>query len=384
MYMGQNILRVCSRCICNSSIPGIRFDNTGVCNYCHEYDERDKDYPLDESGQTKLFHIIETIKKSGKNKEYDCILGVSGGTDSTYCAYLAKKWGLRPLAVHFDNNMDSKIAAENIKNACSKLDIDLYTWVVDWDEFRELQVAFLKASVPQADMPTDIAYLSVLYKVAQQEGIHYCISGSNFRTEGNEPPAWGYGDGRFISNVYEKFFQKSLKKTPNHTILDLIKYHYIDGIRMVKPLLYLNYNKCEAMSILNKELGWNYYGGHHHESIFTRFIHGYYLPKKFGIDKRIIEYSALIRSHQMTREEALVQIQKPPCQLEQIQEDEMYVLNKLNLTRDEFDQIMRSPNKLFIEYNTYYPLIIKMRYMINIANKLNLSPRRVYGNFSYK
>jgi N-acetyl sugar amidotransferase len=376
---------MCSRCICNTTIPGIRFDDNGVCNYCHEYDERDKDYPLNDSGQQKLKHIIETIKKSGKGKEYDCVIGVSGGTDSTYCLYLARQWGLRPLAVHFDNCWNTEISVSNIKKATDRLDIDLFTWVADWEEFRALQIAFLKASVPEADIPTDMGYLSVLYKVTRKNGIKYYITGSNFRTEGNEPPAWGYADAKYINSVYRKFNNnKNLKKIPNHSLLELIKNHYLDGMRLVKPLWYINYNKQEAMSLLEKEIGWKYYGGHHYENIYTRFIHGYYLPTKFGIDKRIIEYSALIRSHQMTREDALRKIQNPPYPLEQANEDLIYILKKLNLTNDEFQQIMNSPNKMFIDYDTYYPLIIKMRFLINFTNKLKICPRKVYGKYSYK
>lgn len=234
--MDNKIKKICTRCICDTTIQGITFDAEGVCNYCHEYDERDRNYPLNDEGQSKLQIIIKNIKERGKGKEYDCIIGASGGTDSTYCLYLAKEWGLRPLAVHFDNGWNSEISVSNIKNATSKLDIDLFTWVADWEEFKDLQTAFLKASVPEADMPTDIAYLSVLYNCAIKEGLRYIITGSNFRTEGNQPPAWGYGDGKYIQSVYRMFGkQKKLQKIPNHTITDLIYYHFIKKIQLIKP-----------------------------------------------------------------------------------------------------------------------------------------------------
>ena len=187
--------QICSRCICDTSIPGIEFDCNGVCNLCYDYDERDKNYPINVEGKGRLTAIINDVIEHGKRKEYDSLIGVSGGTDSTYCLYLAKLWGMNPLAVHFDNGWNTDIAVSNIKRATDKLGIDLYTVVADWEEFKDLQIAFLKASVPDADIPTDIAIQSVLYQVAAKEGIKYIINGSNFRTEGNQPPAWSYGDG---------------------------------------------------------------------------------------------------------------------------------------------------------------------------------------------
>jgi len=382
--MNNSITRRCTRCICDTTIQGITFDNEGVCNYCHEHDERDRNYPISAEGKLKLNSMIDSIKKNGEGKEYDCIIGVSGGTDSTYCLYLAKKWGLRPLAVHFDNGWNSEISVSNIKNATSKLNIDLFTWVADWEEFKDLQIAFLKASVPEADMPTDIAYLSVLYKCALKEGLNYIITGSNFRTEGKQPPAWGYGDGKYIESVYREFGkQKKLQKVPNHTLTDLIYYHIIKKIQIIKPLYYVNYRKYEAMKILENELNWKYYGGHHYENVYTRFIHGYYLPTKFNIDKRIIEYSALIRSNQLNREEALVKIKEEIYPKNLVSQDIQFVLSKLDLTQDDFDKIMQAPNKRFYNYNTYYPLIMKLRFLLDIAYKLKLYPDKLYGKYSY-
>lgn len=376
--------RICSNCVCDDAIPGIEFDASGVCNYCHEYDERAKNYPLDEVGEKILKNIIDNIKASGKGKEYDCVIGVSGGTDSTYCLYLAKQWGLRPLAVHFDSGWNSNIAVSNIKKATDKLGIDLYTHVTDWEEFKDLTIAFLKASVPDADAPTDMAYLSVLYDQAIKEKARYIISGSNFRTEGNQPPAWGYADGKYILSVYKKFGKnKKIIHTPNHTLTDLVYYHFIKRITFFKPLYYVNYNKAQAMEILERELGWKYYGGHHYESIYTRFIHGYYLPSKFGIDKRKIEYSALIRSHQMTREDALEKLKAPTYDKEMVNDDIGYVISKLGISEDEYNAIMNSEKKRFIDYDTYYPFIMKTRFLIDIAHGLGLYPDKVYGKYSY-
>lgn len=382
--MMNDKVTTCSRCVSDSMIPGIFFDASGVCNYCHDYDERDNDYPLDEVGKRRLASIIEDIKEKGKGKEYDCLIGVSGGTDSTYCLYLADLWKLRPLAVHFDNGWNSDTAVSNIKGATDKLGIDLNTTVADWEEFKDLQIAFLKASVPDADVPTDVAIASVLYKTAIQEKIKYIINGSNFRTEGNQPPAWGYGDGKYIASVYRKFGEKpKLKNIPNHTLLDLVNYHFIKRLNFVKPLYYIDYHKAQAMEVLKRELNWVYYGGHHHENIYTRFVHGYYLPEKFGIDKRKIEYSALIRSGQMTRTDAIDRLIEPIYSSELAKDDVRYVTSKLVLSVEEFEAIMKAENKNFSDYDSYYPLIMKMRFFIDLAHKLHLYPDKVYGKYSY-
>lgn len=376
--------RICSRCVCDDAIPGIEFDGSGVCNFCHEYDERASNYPLNDEGKRRLQKIIDDIKTRGKGKEYDCIIGASGGTDSTYCLYLAKQWGLRPLAVHFDNGWNSNIAVSNIKKATDTLGIDLYTYVTDWEEFKDLTIAFLKASVPDADAPTDMAYLSVMYDVAVKEKLRYIISGSNFRTEGNQPPAWGYADGKYITSVYQKFGKnKKVQNTPNHTLADLINYHFVKRITFFKPLYYIDYNKPKTMELLERELGWKYYGGHHYESIYTRFIHGYYLPTKFGIDKRKIEYSALIRSNQMTRDEALEKLQAPTYDPEMVNDDIRYVISKLGITEEEYDAIMRAETKRFIDYDTYYPFIMRTRSLLDIAHRLGLYPDKVYGKYRY-
>ena len=376
--------RICHNCICDTTIPGIEFDNSGICNYCHEFEERNNNYPLNEEGERRLQLIIRDVIERGKGKEYDCLIGVSGGTDSTYCLYLAKKWGLRPLAVHFDNGWNSNIAVSNIKRATEKLGIDLHTHVADWEEFKDLQVAFLKASVPDADAPTDVAIQSVLYDVAVKERIQYIINGSNFRTEGNQPPAWGYGDGRYIASVYKQYGKnKRLRHTPNHTLTDIFYYHFIKRLKFIKPLYYIDYQKAKAMEVLERELGWKYYGGHHYESIYTRFIHQYYLPFKFGIDERKIEYSALIRSRQMTREDALVKVKTPLYSDDVISDDISYVASKLDLSEDELKNILSSENRMFIDYKTYYPLILKIRLFIDLAHRLGLYPDKVYGKYSY-
>ncbi len=384
IIMVEQDYTICTNCICDTTMPGIQFDNSGVCNYCHEFEERNNNYPLNAEGEARLQSIIRDVAERGKGNEYDCLIGASGGTDSTYCLYLAKQWGLRPLAVHLDNGWNSNIAVSNIKKATDTLGIDLHTYVVDWEEFKDLQVAFLKASVPDADAPTDVVIQSVLYDVAMKERIHYIINGSNFRTEGNQPPAWGYGDGKYIASVYKKYGKnKRLQHIPNHTLTDIAYYHFIKRLQFFKPLYYMDYQKSKSMDILRKEIGWEYYGGHHYENIYTRFVHGYYLPTKFGIDKRKIEFSALIRSLQMTREDALEKLKDPTYDQETIAEEIGYVISKLGLSEEEFDAIMSSEKKIFANYDTYYPLIMRGRHLIDIAHRLGLYPDKVYGNYSY-
>lgn len=370
--------KICSRCISDISIPGIRFDEKGICNFCRIHDELEKQYPRDELGQQKLNQIINEIKRKGKNKKYDCVVGISGGTDSTYCLYMAKKLGLRPLAVHFDNGWDSDIAINNMKNAVTKLDVDLKTVTCDWEEYKNLQISFLKASVPDAEMPTDIAIISALYRVAAEEGIHYVINGHSFRTEGTMPLRWSYGDGRYIKSVHKKFGKAKLKTFPNLTIADLLYYVFVKRIHVVPLLAYIDYRKEEAKKILEKELGWTYYGGHHFESIYTRFISSYLLPKKFGIDKRKIDYSALIRSEQMTREEALEKLKEPFIAEKELVE---HCIKKLGLSSEQFEEIMSSEPKSFLDYPTYYPIIRALRVPIKLACKLGLLPEIFYEKY---
>lgn len=345
--------RVCSRCILNSDFPGIHFDSEGVCNNCHNFDETDKKYAINNENTEKLKRYIQKIKKDGQGKEYDCIVGVSGGRDSTYCLYLMKEWGLRPLAVHFDNNMNSKIAAENIKKACIKLDIDLYTHVVNWEEYQDLQRSFLFASVPSVDIPSDHAFITVLYKNAYKKNIKYIFLGSSFRTEGPGSVEWSlHNDEKFILDIQKKFGTLTLKEFPIRSIPDLIIYRF-GGYAVVRPYYILEYNHERVDSILTEELGWKYYGGHHFENIFTRWAFAYLLPTKFNIDKRVTDYSVLVQSHQMTREKALEKIKQPLYTADQEREDRRYIASKLGLSTSEIDQILTDAPKRNVDYAHY-------------------------------
>jgi len=372
---------ICSRCILDTTVADIWFDEKGVCKYCHIHDEMEKSHPLGVEGEKKLDELLKKIKRKGAGRQYDCIVGVSGGRDSTYTLYTAVKLGLRPLAVHFDNGWNSDISVSNIKNACEKLNVDLHTVVADWEEFKDLQIAFLKSGTPDADIPADYAIYSVLFDVAHKEGIKYILNGHSFRTEGTSPISWTYMDGKYLKSVHKRFGKlKRIKSFPIMSMSKFIYYVFIERIKEVRLLEYINYVKKDVDKTLKNELGWQYYGGHHHENTFTKFFQSYYLPKRFGIDKRKTELSAMIRSGQISREEALEEINNSnyPYEKEVVE----YIINKLGLTKDEFENIMNAPIKSHKDYPSYLPIIRALRIPIKIAASLRLIPYILYLKYA--
>ena len=373
--------KICSRCIFDSSIDDIWFSENGQCKYCEIHDIMEEEYPLGNIGEKRLEQYLEKIKKAGKGKNYDCIVGVSGGRDSTYTLYMAVKLGLRPLAVHFDNGWNSDTAVKNIKKATSRLNVDLYTLVADWEEFKDLQIAFLKTSTPDADIPSDYAIVSTLYKLASKEGVKYVLNGHSFRTEGTTPISWMYMDGRYFKSVCKKFGRKKkIKSFPVLTATSLFYYSFVKRIRYFFILEYVEYNQKNVDDILKRELGWEYYGGHHHENIYTKFFQSYYLPKKFNIDKRKREYSALIRSGQFSREEALEIIETIPYQYDE--NVVSYAINKLGLSQEDWEEIMKAPIKTHDDYPTYLPLIKLLKKPIKLAVKLKFLPSILYLKYA--
>jgi len=357
------------------SDPDIKFNNEGICNHCLRYESLVSTRVFDGiEGENELNSLIDKIKKEGKNKDYDCLIGVSGGVDSTYVAYLLKKKGLRPLAVHFDNGWNSELAVSNIEKTLSKLDIDLYTYVIDWPMFKDLQLSFLKASTPDGEIPTDHAIDSFLWNEASKRGIKYIVSGMNFKSEAMSVPSWAYGhsDWRYIKSIQKKFGSKKLKNYPHYTFFDLFKFNVLKGIRIVSVLNYIDYNKEEVMKFLQDELGWVYYGGKHYESIYTRFYQSYILPKKFNIDKRRGHMSDLINSKQLTRESALSQIEKETYQKDLMTRDLSYVKKKLGFSDEEFTELMNSPIKSYKDYPNNYLIVQFLRKTVNILRSLGL------------
>ena len=349
--------RVCARCVLDAGVPDVEFDEKGTCNYCKLHDEMEERFPVGEIGRQRLHRIVSRVKSEGEKKRYDCVVGVSGGTDSTYCLVLAKKLGLRPLAVHLDNGWDTEIAINNMNNVTSQLGIDLRVVKCDWEEFKDLQISFLKASVPDAEIPTDTGIKSVLYRVAVEHNAGYIISGGNFRTEGVVPRRWTYMDGRYIKSVHQRFGKTELVSFPNLTAWDHFYYLFVKRVKAVRLLNFVDYRKEDVIRTLEKELPWRYYGGHHYESVYTRFVSAYLLYHKFGIDKRKIEYAALVRSGQMTREEALRKLGEDPWPKDRTEQDIECVTSKLEMSRDEFEQLLSRSPKTFLDYPTYYPVI---------------------------
>jgi tRNA(Ile)-lysidine synthase TilS/MesJ len=265
--------RICSRGVWDESIPGISFDESGESNYAKLFDKLVEGNPRGEKGQTIWGNFVKEIKKSGQGEKYDCIVGVSGGTDSSYLLYLAKvKYGLRPLAVNLDNGWSSIISVTNIKKVTNALGIDLETFVIDYEEVKKVLRAYIKASLPWIDSPTDLAIKASLYKIAKRERIKYILNGSDFRSEGKQPTEWTYGDAKQMKFLAKAFENTSLKSFPYYTMFQLFVFGYVRNIKMIRPLNLLDYNKKSAQEFLSRNFEWEYYGGHHHENIFTKFL----------------------------------------------------------------------------------------------------------------
>ena len=330
----------------NIADPDIRFDKEGISNYVHDYEQTAKKGVFTgEAGKKKLENLVTRIKKDGQGKRYDCLIGLSGGVDSTYVAYLAKQHGLRPLAVHLDNGWDSELAVKNVENIITRCGFDLYSLVVDWEEFKDIQLAYLKASVVDIEVVSDHAIFSTMYKLAKEHKTGYILSGTNIVTEHIMPPSWLYDKMDFanLKAIHAKYGKKKLRTYP---FLDFKKFIYYSVILKLNPISILNYvpyNKKAVKEIIQKELGWRDYGGKHYESQFTKFYQAYILPEKFHIDKRKAHLSTLICSGQITKAEALEELKKPLYEPLQLRSDKEYVLKKFGLPEQEFEKIMQLP-----------------------------------------
>jgi len=360
--------QICTRCILDTSDPGISFDQEGVCISCRNFDAYVKPiWTPDERGKQKLDAYVAQIRDEGKNEEYDSIIGLSGGVDSSYLAYVAKKLGLRPLAVHVDAGWNSELAVKNIEQLVKSLGIDLHTHVVDWEEMRDLQVAFLKSGVANQDTPQDHAIFGALYACAVKNKIWHVLNGTNYATESLSSSASGYiaMDLRQLKGIHRRFGERPLKTFPTVSFFQYYVYYpFIKRMRIHRLLDYMPYNKDEAMKVLQQELGWRYYGSKHYESRFTKFFQGYYLPTRFGFDKRRLHLANLILSGQMTRDEALRIMSQPAYPPEELNEDKIFVVKKLGLTMEEFEQLLTAPKKTFRDYPSNYLLFgLKERIM---------------------
>ena len=352
--------KICSKGLWDESIPGINFDENGVSNYAKMFQELCNAHPRGKEGLKQCENLVDKIKKDGKNKKYDCIVGVSGGTDSSYLLHILKKeYGLKVLAVNMDNGWNSEIAVENIKKMTKDLDIDLFTWVIDYEEVKKVLRAYLFSSLPWVDAPTDLSIGTILYEVAKSERIKYIMNGSDFRTEGKQPVEWTYIDSRQFSFIIKKFENFKVKTYPYHTPFDLMSYKFINGINNIRPYYFLDYQKKLAQEYLLNNYNWLYYGGHHHENKFTKFIIGYWMPVKFGIDKRKITLSAQIMTGEISREKALEMINLPAYDPDEMERDKIYIAKKLEFKLKELNDLLSVPNKSIYDYPSYLGLIKK-------------------------
>jgi N-acetyl sugar amidotransferase len=374
-------MQICSRCIYDSDTPGISFDKNGVCNYCYQVESLKEQFKTGtKEGGNELKKIISEIKTEGKNKKYDCIIGVSGGTDSSFLLAKAIEWGLRPLAVHYDNTWNTAIATENIRKVTSKLKVDLFTYVIDNKESDDIFKSFLLANVPEFDAATDMGFAQVIRKVAAKYKVKYILEGHSFIAEGVTPMGKNYFDGKYISDIHKKFGKLKMKTYPLMSFYQFMKWVLIYKQKFIRPLWYINYSKAEAKIFLKEKFDWNDYGGHHLENRSCAFSHLIYHPQKFNMDNRNWTLSALARSGQMSREEAL-KIYNTPIPYDY--ELENYVKKRLGLSDIEFINIIKGPKKSFRNYKTYKRRFELMRPLFFILAKANLVPMSFYLKYCF-
>lgn len=368
--MTRHPYQQCRRCVMDTSDAFITFDENGYCNHCTDYFQNTshRTYRGEESNK-QFLALVHEIKSTSQNAQYDCVLGISGGVDSCYAAYVCKEAGLRVLCVHMDNGWNSDISVKNIRNIVEKLGFDYESFVLDWESFRDLQLSFLKASVPELETPTDIAILGAMHQVAARYGVKYIISGGNFATEGILPKSWHYDakDLRYIKSIQRKYGKSKRIRIPLFGFLQELYYKYFKRIRIIYLLNLVDYDKEKAMKLLIDQLGWQYYGGKHYESIYTRFVQSYILPNKFNIDYRRATLSTQICNGKISREQALNELSKPIYDSERASADKAYICKKLDISEDDLNKIMSAPplshqdypnNQRFLEflYKTYRKL----------------------------
>lgn len=346
--------QICKRCVMDTSDSDIFFDSEGICNHCKDFEKTISRPKLDKkiaAQQLKL--LIEKVKSKGETKKYDCLVGISGGVDSCYTAYLCKKWGLKPLLIHMDNGWNSEIAVKNIKKIVDKLKLDYVSYVLDWEEFREIQLAFLKSSIVDLEIPTDIAIAASLYKTANKYGIKYIISGGNYSGEGILPLSWGYHvlkDEKLYRNIVKSYSTQKIKKTPIVGLKGEIYYKFIKRIKYVYPLNFTNYDKDNAREFLKKEFEWKDYGGKHHESKITGFWQSYAMPTKYNMDYRRATYSSQIISGQISRSEALNKLKIISYDNKSIARDKDYIAKKYGISLAEFDECLSLTPKTYKDF----------------------------------
>ena len=373
--------QICTKCCIDTTVLGVKFNQSGECNFCKMHNELDQEFPLNQQGQKKFKIIIQKIIKAGRGRKYDCVVGISGGRDGCYTLYLAKKLGLRPLAIHFNDGFGNPVAGENMTNVTKKLGVDLKTVTSDWRESKDIRVAFLKASTPDLGMPNDLGIATALYSSALQENIKYVLVGHSFRTEGVAPVGWLYMEGRYLQDVHGRFGKIKLRKWQpldpgfNLGLYQLAYYTIFKRIKTIFPLYMVNYVRDEVDDILSNELDWVYPGAHHLDDLYQSLM-TYILRVKFNIDRRLLHYGALIRSSQMSREEALDRMKDV-----YVIEDPKVIdlcLKRLGLSQEEFDNILKIPKKTFLDYKTNLSTLKRFKYLIKLLTYVDIFPKSTY------
>lgn len=377
----NNKLKTCTKCIYDERVAYITFDEKGVCKYCHQINKLKNEYGTgSQKGEDKFLEIIDQIKKDGKGKKYDCIIGVSGGTDSSYMLYLARKHGLRPLAVHYDNTWNNAIATENIRKVLTALDIDLYTHVTDNKEADDIFRSFFYADVAELDVSTDLALAEVMYRAAWKYKVKYVLEGHSFMEEGITPVGRNYFDGKYIKSIHDKFGKLPMKSYPLMTLTRFLFWTVFAKIQKIRPFWYINYNKDDAKKFLEKEYDWKYYGGHHLENRSASFCHSIYFPQKFNTDMRNNTLSALVRNGKMSREDAWNEYNTPPYIEKDLVE---YFKKRLELSDEEYEKVMARKPKSWTEYPTYKKTFELLRPLFKILAKANLVPMSFYLKYCF-
>jgi len=372
---------ICKRCIYDERVSGISFDDEGICNYCRQVESLETQYGTGQpTGEAMLSQIIKEIKSKGKNNPYNCVVGVSGGTDSSYLLMKSVEWGLRPLAVHYDNTWNSAVATENIRKITSALNVDLYTHVVDNKEVDDIKKSFLLAGVPEFDADTDIAFVQVLRSAAAKYGVSYILEGHSFKAEGLTPVGVNYLDGGYVADIHDHFGSQKRHTFPNMTFWQFMKWVLIYRQKFIRPLWYIAYDKEKAREALIKKTCWTYYGGHHLENRSSRFAHTVWLPIRFNIDYRNLTLAASVRAGKLTREQALSIYQTP---IEADPELISYVKKRLSFSDKEFDQVMQGVKRSFRDFRTYKKRFELLRPLFYVLAKANLVPMSFYLKYCF-
>ena len=374
-------MRICTKCIYGDDIPGISFDEQGVCSYCKQIDNMVATYGTGtQVGEDLWSAILDEIKREAVGKKYDCVIGVSGGTDSSFMMMKAVEWGLRPLAVHYDNTWNSSIATENIRKVTSALNIDLYTYVIDHKEHDAIKLAYMKSGVQEFDTDTDLAYVQVLRKAAAEYGVKYILEGHSFIEEGISPANNNYFDGGYVLDIVRRFSNYRLRTYPLMSFYQFLKWAIIYRQKFLRPFWYLSYSKANAQKILHEKTGWINYGGHHLENRASAFAHKVWIPQRFSMDYRILTLAAKARKGELSREEALAIYNSP---IEADEELVSYVKKRLGITDAEYQELMLGKKRNWKEFNTYKRRFEMLRPLFSVLANADLVPRSFYLKYCF-